>query len=102
MTKFNSILLALLLVASIATPIQAATPVNINPTTPATSAKMDALVIRLNEINTIDKSTLNSSEKKNLRKEVRSLKREVKNVNGGVYISVGALLIIILILIILL
>ncbi|MCX6300735.1 MAG: hypothetical protein NTW82_00995 [Bacteroidia bacterium] len=47
-------------------------------------------------------SILKSSEKKNLRKEVRSINHKLKAIGGGVYISAGAAIIIILLLIILL
>jgi len=48
------------------------------------------------------KSNLNSTEKKNLRKEVRTIRKELRENNGGVYLSVGAVIIILLLLIILL
>jgi len=74
--------------------------------TPATktveSAEARVLVSRLNEINEIDKSKLNSSEKKNLRKEVRSIKSRLKELQGGIYLSVGAIILIVILLIILL
>ena len=66
------------------------------------STKANTLLVRLNEINTMDKSNLNSTDKKNLRKEVRIIKHELKQTDGGVYLSVGAIIIIILLLIILL
>ncbi len=54
---------------------------------------------RLSEIKAMDKSALNMKEKTALRKEVRSIGKTLNQDNGGIYISVGALLIIILILI---
>jgi hypothetical protein len=66
------------------------------------SAKANALILRLDEIKAIDKSDLNSCEKKNLRIEVRSIKQQLSDIGGGVYISFGALIIIVLLLIILL
>ncbi|NVN94068.1 MAG: hypothetical protein HXX18_02170 [Bacteroidetes bacterium] len=69
----------------------------------ATEAK--TLLLRLNEIKEMDKSKLNASEKKSLRKEVRAIKTELQATEargGGVYLSVGAIIIIILLLIILL
>lgn len=69
---------------------------------PAESAEAKALLIRLNEINDMDVSTLNSTEKKQLRKEVRSIKSELNQIGGGVYLSAGAIIIILLLLIILL
>jgi hypothetical protein len=46
-------------------------------------------------------STLKSSEKKNLRKEVRSINHKLKAISGGVYISAGAAIIILLLIILL-
>ncbi|MEJ8819021.1 hypothetical protein [Lacibacter sp. H407] len=57
---------------------------------------------RLQEIKAIDKSSLTKSEKKELRSEVVEIKKEMKAVSGGVYISVGALILILILLIILL
>ncbi|MCX6320544.1 MAG: hypothetical protein NTX93_01900 [Bacteroidia bacterium] len=69
---------------------------------PAESAEAKTLELRLNEINAMDMSKLKSSEKKNMRKEVRSIKHELREIGGGVYLSVGAILLIALLLIILL
>ena len=69
------------------------------------STEAKVLLLRLNEINEMDKSKLNSSEKKILRKEVSTIKyqlEEQQGRHGGVYLSFGALVIIILLLIILL
>jgi hypothetical protein len=66
------------------------------------SAEAKALTLRLDEINAMDKSELKASEKKNLRKEVRSINHNLKTIGGGVYLSVGAVIIIVLLLIILL
>jgi hypothetical protein len=69
---------------------------------PAESAEAKTLELRLTEINAMDMSKLKSSEKKNLRKEVRSIKKELRDVGGGVYFSAGALILIIILLIVLL
>jgi hypothetical protein len=68
---------------------------------PAESTQAKILLDRLSEINAMDKSKLTSSEKKELRKEVRSTRKLLKELNGGVYLSVGAIIIIVLLLIIL-
>ncbi|HEY5405972.1 MAG TPA: hypothetical protein VIJ92_02755 [Ginsengibacter sp.] len=63
------------------------------------------LMNRLQEIKNMDKSSLTSSEKKALRKELKEMKREARadrNGNNGIYLSVGAIIIIILLLILLL
>ena len=57
---------------------------------------------RLLEIKGMDKSALTGSEKTALRREVKSLKKEMKKSGNGVYISVGAAIIIILLLILIL
>jgi hypothetical protein len=69
---------------------------------PEPSAEVKVLELRLNKINLMDKSKLKSSEKKELRNEVKSIKYKLREVGGGVYISAGALILIIILLIILL
>ena len=66
------------------------------------SAEAKVLLNRLSEIKAMDKSKMNASEKKQLRKEVRTLKTNLAGLNGGVYLSVGAILVIVLLLILLL
>lgn len=58
-------------------------------------------ITRLHEIERMDKSKLTKAERKSLRKEVRDIRQDVKHTGGGVYISAGALLIVILLLILL-
>jgi len=55
---------------------------------------------RLIEIKNMDKSNLSRAEKKELRKEVKGLRKEARH--AGIYLSVGAIIIIILLLILLL
>ncbi len=65
------------------------------------NAQNQAIVHRLNQIDAIDKSTLSKEEKKELRKEVLAIRDRLKtNDNGGVYLSVGAIIVILLVLII--
>jgi hypothetical protein len=71
-------------------------------TTKNESAEAKVLLTRLDQIKAMDKSKLSSQEKKQLRKEVRTLKTNLATINGGVYLSVGAIIIIILLLILLL
>ena len=67
---------------------------------PGDTASSKVLLDRLNEINAMDRSSMSRSDKKALRKEVRSIDKQLREVYGGIYISVGALIIIILLLII--
>jgi hypothetical protein len=96
---------AMLLLTSVSIPVKAAdgmVPAPTTATSSAASAEAKALLNRLDEINAMDKAGLSRPEKKLLRKEVRSIKSELKTLNGGVYVSVGAIIIILLLLIILL
>mgnify|MGYP001589892230 FL=1 len=69
---------------------------------PAAESSANTLVLRLDEINSIDKSSLSRAEKKELRGEVKSIEKQLRENSGGIYLSVGAIIIIILLLIILL
>lgn len=64
--------------------------------------QLERIVNRVNEIKSMDKSDLSRAEKKELRKELRSLKSQANAIGGGVYLSVGAIIIIILLLILIL
>lgn len=78
------------------------TPASLSNSHYADSVKAEILLVRLNEINALDKSNLKPSEKRSLRKETRSINHQLREVNGGVYISLGAAIIIVLLLIIIL
>lgn len=67
-----------------------------------TDARIKQLTQRLTEVKAIDRFALSAEEKKALRNEKKELKKELKVLSGGVYISVGALILIIILLIILL
>ncbi len=77
-------------------------PISTPATTPAESARAEVLTARLSEIKEMDRSSMNASEKKEMRKEVRSIKKELREQASGVYLSVGALLLVVLLLILLL
>ncbi|WP_333810090.1 hypothetical protein [Flavobacterium sp.] len=64
--------------------------------------EVKAQLDRLNEIKAMDKSKMTAAEKKALRKEVKAIKTSLRDGNGGIYLSVGAIIIIILLLILLL
>ena len=64
-------------------------------------AEVRVMLDRLNEIKDMDKSELTRSERKELRKEVRTIKREMRATGNGLYISTGAIIIILLLIIIL-
>jgi len=66
------------------------------------SAEVKLLELRLTEIKAMDRSELNASEKKALKKEVKSIKHNLKEMGDGVYLSVGALILLAILLIVLL
>ena len=67
----------------------------------AQSEEVQAMMERLEQIKAMDLSGMTSIQKKELRKEVRAIKQEMKAISG-IYLSIGALIIIILLLILLL
>ena len=77
-------------------------PTAISANTKEIPAEVTVMYNRLEEIKAMDKSSMNRSEKKALRKEVRAINANLSSSNNGVYLSVGAIIIIILLLIILL
>lgn len=66
-------------------------------------AKINQIKQRVEEIKAMDKSHLSKQERKDLKKEVREMKKQANAIGaGGVYLSVGAIIIIILLLILIL
>ena len=105
MKKSNLFLVMMLLSLSVAPGTIIAAEKNateIASTTKEVPAEVKTMLNRLEEIKAMDKSSMTSVEKKELRVEVRTIKAELRSTNNGVYLSVGAIIIIILLLIILL
>jgi hypothetical protein len=98
------ILFGLLLTAT--TPALAANPVivPIETSKPLTEndPRVQQLLDRLKQIKQVDKSSMTKTEKKELRKEVKGIRKEMKTISGGVYLSVGAIIVVILLLILIL
>jgi Flp pilus assembly protein TadB len=65
-------------------------------------AQLNQIVNRVEEIRNTDKSNLTRVEKKALRKELKEMKDKARALSGGVYLSVGAIIIVILLLILIL
>ncbi|HUR32058.1 MAG TPA: hypothetical protein VMZ69_11555 [Saprospiraceae bacterium] len=65
------------------------------------SEEVQAMIDRVQEIKAMDLSTLAPAERKALKKELRTIKQEMKAVSG-IYLSIGALIIIVILLILLL
>lgn len=63
--------------------------------------EVQVMLNRLKEIKAMDKSNMDRKEKKELRKEVRAINKGLRTTGNGIYISLGAILIIILLIILL-
>ncbi len=71
------------------------------PLTTEQQVKLQQLTQRVEQIRSMDKTELNRQEKRALRSELRTMKNDANAIgNGGIYLSITALLVIILILII--
>ena len=93
------ILATILMLSFTATPLKASVasdPIKVE------STEAIALRTRLAEIKAIDKSDMSFSEKKQLRKEKRSVKSQSRKLSGGVYVSAGAIIVILIILVLIL
>jgi hypothetical protein len=93
------------MIAALVLPVTASSEVSVSNkpgSEKAVDPKVAVLMQRLNEIKTMDRTEMTSLERKNLRKEVKEIKSEMKAISGGVYLSVGAIIIVILLLILLL
>ncbi len=66
------------------------------------AARLEEIRVRVNEIKAMDKSELTRAERKELKRELKGMKKEARTMQGGVYLSVGAIIIIILVLILIL
>ena len=64
-------------------------------------AEIKVMLERLEDIKDMDKSELDRFEKKALRKEVRSIKSQIRTSGNGVYLTTGALIVILLLILIL-
>ncbi len=99
------IMTTFLMLSFTATPLQASVasdPISVVAPNKVESTEAIAIRSRLAEIKAIDKSDMSFSEKKQLRKEKRALKSEYRKVGGGVYVSAGAIIVILIILILIL
>ena len=66
------------------------------------ATKIDSLNSRRLEIKNMDKSSLTNSQKKVLRQESQAIKKEQVHGEGGIYLSLSAIVIVLLLLVILL
>lgn len=103
------VVVALLLSVTVMSSQAAVTSVEFNKDRIATMTKeekmerVNAIKLRVNEIKAMDKSTLTKAEKKELKKELKDMRKEARALETrGIYLSIGAVIIIILLLILIL
>ena len=107
MRKLVILCLVTLSLVSFSTPVMASEKEPKSNTTETTikedeiPADIQIMLNRLEEIKAIDKSELKSAERKELRAEVRKIKSTLRAAGRGLYISTGAIIIILLLIIIL-
>jgi len=107
MRKSVILCLVMLSLVSFSTPVMASEKEPKSNTTETTikeeeiPADVQILLDRLEAIKAMDKSELKSSERKELRAEVREIKSTLRAAGNGLYISTGAIIIILLLIIIL-
>ena len=111
---FVSIIIALMTLTFIPAQLNADTGLApVAATKAVESTDISVLIARVEKISAMDRSALSSSEKKEQRKELRSIKSDLKvrsksdardrvATSGGVFVSVGALIVVILLLVLLL
>jgi hypothetical protein len=66
-----------------------------------TEEEVELLTMRVEEIRDMDKSNLTSEEKRELRHELKDIRKELQR-GGYVYVSVGTLIVVLLVLLLLL
>ncbi len=101
----SGVITAFILLSAFPAHLSAASTSPSVPSTPpntAATAETTVMMERLYEIKAMDLSAMSSTEKRQLRKEVRAIKSDMRAASEGVYLSVGAIIIIILLLILIL
>lgn len=81
------------------TPEEPATPVKTE--NKMSDEEIDRITKRIEEIRKMDKSDMTGEERRELRKEMREMKKEAKRAGGAIYIGGASLLLIILLVVLL-
>lgn len=68
---------------------------------PEQKERLSEIEVRVEEIKAMDFSEMSKEERKEVKNELKDMKVEAKQMGGGVYLSVGAIIIILLLLILL-
>ncbi len=90
-----------MMLITISLPSTATTLDKVAPIENTEAAQAQKLINRLEEIKEMDTKSMTRLERKELRKEVKVIKKELNRSGGGVYLSVGAVILIIVLIILL-
>jgi hypothetical protein len=104
MKKYTMYFLTLFMLLSLTPTTSKAEPSTIlkEKTKKVESEEAKVMLARIDAIKAMNKSDVSRSQKKELRKEVRTIKSNLADLGQGVYLSAGGIIIILLILILLL
>jgi hypothetical protein len=64
-------------------------------------SEVNQLTIRIEQIRDMDKSSLTKLEKRELKQELKDMKKNLRKASGGIYIGAGTLLVILLVVLLL-
>ena len=103
MKKIAYFLSVMFLCTALAPATMAKSPIDKNKTelTAEEKARMVEIENRVDEIKAMTFSDMSKDELRSVKKELKELNKEAKNANNGIYLSVGAIIVILLILILL-
>ncbi|UEG51217.1 hypothetical protein LK994_06990 [Ferruginibacter lapsinanis] len=98
--------MAVSFIIALAIPVTSNAMHNSNVSTPLSDSAADVklaahIIQRVTEIQNMDKTNLTTAERKSLKKELKEMQAQASS-NQGVYLSIGAIVIILLILILIL
>jgi len=101
----KKLLYSFILVFTLSTTVNATNTIDDSPKKELTAAQkleLESITKRVEEIKSMDRSSLTKKERKALKKEVKELKKRADFLNQSVTLSLGAIIIILLLLIIIL
>ena len=105
--KFFTVLLMLSMFVSLTTVAASETkksekkPVSTSNDNTLSDETIKQLTLRVEEIRDMDKSALTLTEKRELRNEHKTIKKDLRNSNGAIYIGTGTALLVIIIILLL-
>jgi len=104
-TQMKKLFYSFILIFTLSTTVNATTIIDDSPKKELTAeqkVELESITKRVEEIKSMDRSSLTRTEKKALKKEVKELKKRADFLNQSVTLSLGAIIIILLLLIIIL